>query len=814
MKLYNTLTRQKEEVRPLEPGHVRLYSCGPTVYRFIHIGNLRTFTMSDWIRRALVREGNFVTHVKNITDVGHMRVERLDQGEDKLIAQARKEGKSSYDIAAFYTEAFMNDERKLNILPATIFPRATQHVPEMIEIVRGLLAKGIAYEVEGNIFFDIRNYPGYGKLSGNQLDGLLEGAKDVTDHLRRNPEDFPLWKKAEPGREMAWESPWGLGFPGWHIECSAMSIKYLGEHFDIHTGGVDNIFPHHECELAQSEAYTNEPFVNIWAHAQHLLADGLKMSKSTGNSYTLADIEARGFEPLALRYFFTTAHYRSRINFTFTGLRAAQTALNRLRARILTIYQASQKQLQVESGSSPAAGKANEAFWQAIQDDLNVPKAMAVLWQILKQPDSAFSPSAKLSLLTGWDEFLGLGLAEYLQQAQLVNPEINSQEPAAGIIFTLQAQAELPGEIVQAIQSRTICRQARDWKTADIIRTALAEQGYTLRDTPTGTLVLPRRPEEDIRPISSSLAVVSQQTQPDKYDFSVNLIAQNSREDLERCITSLIEHRAGHKLELVIIDNGSTDDTLNYLLKLAKKGLKNAEGKALDPAEVGLQVIFADHNLGFAAGRNATTRTSQGRYIVWLDTSIELNGNIWDSLEASLSRPEIGLAGAYGLLTNDLRDFYESSGPNVDAVEGYLLAFRRANWPEVGPVDEKFRFYRLLDIHLSFYFLTGGYEVVVLPEVAEKLIKHPHREWYSLNEEEQRTKSKKNYDLFRARWHHGQSLLVTNGRVGAGWFSHNDTRHLGEHTHSEAELPPPGVAHSHNHQHWADHAHEHLHYHR
>lgn len=790
MKLYNTLSHEKELFRSLEPGHVRLYSCGPTVYRFIHIGNLRTFTMSDWLRRALLREGYKVTHVKNITDVGHMRVERLDQGEDKLIAQARKEGKSSYDIAAFYTEAFMSDERKLNILPATIFPRATQHIPEMVEIVRGLVAKGIAYEVEGNIFFDIHNYPAYGKLSGNQLEGLLEGAKDVTDRLRRHPEDFPLWKQAEPGREMAWESPWGLGFPGWHIECSAMSMKYLGEHFDIHTGGVDNIFPHHECELAQSEAYTGESFVNIWVHAQHLLADGLKMSKSTGNSYTLADIEARGFEPLALRYFFTTAHYRSRINFTFTALRAAETSLRRLRARAATL--AAQVGLEPVYIPDGHAGLWTAKFWTAINDDLNVPQAMAVLWQMLKQPAESVSPAAKLSLLFEWDEFLGLGLREYLQSYQPVSSEA--------------ALANWPAEIAQAVREREICRLARDWKTADIIRAALSEKGYTLRDTKEGPQVLARRLEDEIQPISSSSAVANNLNKPPLYDFSVSLIAHNSREDSERCIQSLLRHRAGRKIELLIIDNGSTDDTLPYLLNLAKKGLP-------DEPEVTLQVIFADHNLGFAAGRNATTRLAQGRYVVWLDTSIELNGDIWQDLETALAQPQIGLVGPYGLVTSDLRDFYESSGPNVDAIEGYLMAFRRENWLEVGPVDEKFRFYRLMDIHLSFYFLTGSYEVVVLPEVAAKLLKHPHREWYSLSEEEQRTKSKKNYDLFRTRWHHGQTLLVTNGRVGAGWLSHDDARHLGDHSHAPEELPPPGVPHVHNHQHWADHAHAHPHYH-
>ena len=337
LKLYNTLTRRVEPFAPIEPGIVKLYSCGPTVYRYIHIGNLRTFLMADWLRRTLTYQGLAVRHVKNITDVGHMRVEMLDRGEDKLIAQARKEGKTSAEIAAFYTAAFLEDERRLNILPAHVFPKATEHIPEMIAIVAELERKGLAYAAGGNVFFDVRRFPDYGKLSGNQLAGMIQGVRDMADANRRNPEDFPLWKLAEPGREMAWDSPWGRGFPGWHIECSAMAIKHLGRHFDIHTGGVDNLFPHHEDEIAQSEGYTGEKFVNYWLHAQHLLADGQKMAKSTGNAYTRADVEARGFEPLALRYLFATVHYRSRLNFTFSALRAAQIALHRLRGQALRL---------------------------------------------------------------------------------------------------------------------------------------------------------------------------------------------------------------------------------------------------------------------------------------------------------------------------------------------------------------------------------------------------------------------------------------------------------------------------------------------
>src|SRR5215216_6250610 len=402
LKLYNTLTRRVEPFEPIEPGRVKIYSCGPTVYRYIHIGNLRTFLMADWLRRTLTYQGFEVRHVKNITDVGHMRMEMLDRGEDKLIAQARKEGKSSAEIAAFYTEAFLEDERQLNILPAHVFPKATEHIPEMIAIVAALERKGLAYAAGGNVFFDVRRFPAYGKLSGNQLAGMLQGVRDMADANRRNPEDFPLWKLAEPGREMAWDSPWGRGFPGWHIECSAMAIKHLGEHFDIHTGGVDNLFPHHEDEIAQSEGYTGHTFVNYWLHAQHLLADGQKMSKSTGNAYTRADIEARGFEPMALRLLFATVHYRSRLNFTFSALRAAQVALARLRGQALRLAADEGRRTQDERATDerslmtgdrrpgldsqpPTSDNWHQWFVDALEDDLNLPRAIGLVWNMLRR---------------------------------------------------------------------------------------------------------------------------------------------------------------------------------------------------------------------------------------------------------------------------------------------------------------------------------------------------------------------------------------------------------------------------------------------
>ncbi len=796
MKIYNTLTRRVEEIVSLEANTIKMYSCGPTVYRYIHIGNLRTFTMADWIRRAFQYRGYSVLHVKNITDVGHMRQEMVDRGEDKMLAQARKEGKTSLEIAQFYTDAFHEDEAKLNILPATIFPRATQHVPEMITIIEGLLAKSIAYEVNGYIYYDIKRFPGYGKLSGNQLENMLAGVREGVDRDRHNPEDFPLWKPAEPDREMAWDSPWGRGFPGWHIECSAMSMKYLGEHFDLHTGGVDNIFPHHEDEIAQSEGFTGERFVNYWVHAQHLLADGQKMAKSTGNAYTCSEIEARGFDPMALRYFYTTALYRSRLNFTFRALQAAQTSLERLRDIAYQLYTVADRE-RVFTEETVSDSPWRDAFLREVENDLNIPRAMAVVWGMLRSNE--YDATTRVRLLLDADRILGFDLERYLQSDR---PQ-KKLDPQTYL-------ASVPTEIAGQVRERAGLRQHSSYPQADSVRNELHAEGYDVRDTRNGTLVLPRRPEDEFTIISSSTSVPDNTRQPDLYEFSVNLLAHNSREDLQRCIESFCHHSNQHRLELVIIDNGSTDDTLSFLQQLARNDNLNNE----DGQHIGLQVLFADHNMGFAAGRNATTRASRGHYVVLMDTSIEVTGDIWTPLVQTLQDESIGVAGPFGLVTTDLREFQEATGTDADAIEGYLMAFRRELLPEVGWIDEKFRFYRLMDIYFSFFFKAAGYRAVTTPLVAERVEKHPHREWYSLSEDEQVTKSKKNYDIFRDRWHHGESLLVANFNPQHLWRGHYHACHLeGTHTHSPNELPSAGTMHTHMHHHWLDHSHEHSHYH-
>ena len=325
LRLYNTLTKQVDEIHSIESGKIKMYTCGPTVYRYAHIGNLRTYMMADWIRRALLVQGLDVYHVKNITDVGHMRQELVEAGGDKMIMAALAEGKTIQEIAQFYADSFFQDEERVNILPAHVFPWATHHIPEMVTMVEQLVANGYAYEAGGNVYFDVPQFPKYGGLSRNFGGNLLEGVRAEADPLKRDARDFTLWKAAEPGRDVKWDSPWGEGFPGWHIECSAMAHKYLGEKFDIHTGGVDNVFPHHEDEIAQSEGTFGDTHVSYWVHGQHLLADGAKMAKSSGNVFLLDDLASRGIDPLSFRYLCMTVRYRHRMNFTFNSLKGQRT---------------------------------------------------------------------------------------------------------------------------------------------------------------------------------------------------------------------------------------------------------------------------------------------------------------------------------------------------------------------------------------------------------------------------------------------------------------------------------------------------------
>ena len=721
MRLSNTLSRSVEPVQPLEPGLVRMYSCGPTVYRHAHIGNLRTYLMADWIRRGLEVQGLSVVHVKNITDVGHMRQEMLERGEDKVIASALAEGKTPRQIADFYTEAFHRDEAKLGILPATHFPRATDHVDEMIRITERLVERGYAYEVEGNVYFSVARFPDYGRLSGNTEGDLLEGVRAEADPLKRDPRDFTLWKAAEPGRMLFWPSPWGDGFPGWHIECSAMSTKYLGERLDIHTGGVDNVFPHHEGERAQSEGAFGGPFVRTWVHGQHLLADGVKMSKSSANDYTLEDLESRCFDPMAFRYLCLTVRYRSRLNFTFSALRAAQRGLQRLRNRVWEWSALT----GTADGVDAVVEQWRQAFLDRVNDDLDMPGALALTWAMTR---SGLPDHAKLALLLEFDGILGLGLAGSVESWSV------------------------PEHISAAHARRSELRTRRDYPEADAVRRSVGEDGYVLEDAATGTRARPKsnleRRLERWPEVSSSRDVSSLLDEPDRLEFSLGIVACNYLGDVQRCINSLLTLGEKHPLEVVVVDNGSTDGTSAWL-----------EEKAGQDSRV--RVIHADHVLGEAAAKNILLKQCLGTYVVLMDTSVEATEDFLSPLAGALADDGVGVAGPWGLRTSDLRHFDEIDEGRADAIQAYCFAFRRALLPEVDLMRESFRFYRNLDLEYSFCFLERGYRLMALSSLP--LQRHEHRVWTSLSEEEREELSMVNFRRFLRRWGHRHELLVSSG---------------------------------------------------
>ena len=471
---FNTLGRQRERFEPATAGEVRIYTCGPTVYNHVHIGNLRTFLFEDLLRRALEFLGYRVTQVMNLTDV-----------DDKTIRGAQQAGVELDQYTRPYIESFFRDLDALHVERAERYPRATEHVPEMIAMIERLVAQGYAYESEGSVWFRIARLPEYGKLSGFDLEQTRQGERVATDEYgKEDVRDFVLWKGHKPG-EPAWDSPWGPGRPGWHIECSAMSMKYLGATFDIHCGGVDNIFPHHENEIAQSEAANGVPFVRFWLHAEHLIVDGEKMSKSLGNQYTLAELLERGVSARALRYLFLSVHYRQKLNFTFESLAAAEAALRRVDEMRFRLAHASTR--TDASGIDSVALALRDEFARALADDLNVSEALAALFGFVKTVNRRIeagdllpSDSARITAaLTEVDRVLGV----LDPQAW---PAASGLQAAAGVE---EIAPHVLGEeaIQQKIEERRQARARRDFSAADRIRRELEESGVVLEDTPQGT---------------------------------------------------------------------------------------------------------------------------------------------------------------------------------------------------------------------------------------------------------------------------------------------------------------------------------------
>src|SRR2546421_2389138 len=662
VRLYNTAARNVEAAPLDREREVRIYTCGPTVYRSVHLGNLRSYLLADWLKRLLVCNGFQVRHVKNITDVGHMRQELLDRGEDKLIAEALRAGLTPGDIARRYTEEFFADEARVNILAADVFPRATDHVGRMISIVAALASAGHAYERNGNVYFRVNSFSGYGELGGSvSREGLRKGVRAEADPLKEDPRDFALWKAAEPSRtELVWPSPWGRGFPGWHIECTAMSTEHLGPQIDVHTGGVDNIFPHHEDERAQSEAFTGlAPFARVWLHGQHLLADGLKMAKSTGNAYTLTDLLRLEFEPIAFRYLCLTTHYRARLNFTFTSLRAAQSGLRRLRLHVA-------RWGPPAPSLSPEAEACRQRFWALACSDLALPRCLALVWS-LARGELRYLPNAdKAALARDFDRLLGLDL---------------------GVA---------PG----------------------------------------------RRPADPLRgAVSSSAGVPDGAHEPDRCGLSVVVVVQPDDEEaaVRRCVTGVLASSAGLDLEVVLVDATGSPQAHASLASLAAQDAR-------------VRLGWIDHDPGAAAARNLGLRASRGTSVALLDPSVELVGSPWAALLSLLEDASIGAVGPFGLLTADMRHFHEVEDPpageaiEVDALQNYLMVVRRADLQRIGPLDEHYRYYRILDLDLSYGIRDRVGRVVNVGGLP--LVRHRHALREALSEGDREERSRKNFGRF------------------------------------------------------------------
>ena len=455
LKLYNTLSRQKEVFKPIDEKTVRIYTCGPTVYYFAHVGNLRSYLFMDNLRRVLKYNNYELKHAMNITDVGHL-VSDADEGEDKMMKAARRENKNPYEIAEFYMNRFLEDLEKLNISRPEIICRATEHIKDMEEYVQKIIENGYAYETKDTIYFDTSKLDKYGVLSNIKIDEQKAGARVEFDNEKRNVTDFALWIKAPENHIMKWDTFWGKCYPGWHIECSAMSRKYLGELFDIHTGGIDHIPIHHENEIAQSKGYSGHIPANWWMHCEFLLVDGGKMSKSLNNIYTLEDLKNKGFSPLDYKMFTFTSHYRNKLNFTWDSLEAAKIALSRLKDGY-------QKHTEgTEDVSDAVIDEYEVKFHEAINDDLNMPQAMSVVWDVVKNPVK----SKKFAeLLRKFDQVLGLKIDE-------------------------KEEIELPKEIEDIIEERKQARADKDWAKSDELRDKLFDLGYVVKDTKNGMEVI------------------------------------------------------------------------------------------------------------------------------------------------------------------------------------------------------------------------------------------------------------------------------------------------------------------------------------
>lgn len=486
LRLFNTMGRKMEDFKPITEGKVGFYGCGPTVYNYAHIGNLRAYVFLDTLDRTLRFLGYDINHVMNVTDIGHLSGD-ADDGEDKMLKTAKERGQSVLEIADFYTKAFFNDIDRLNIKRPTTVCKATEHVEEMIALIKRIEENGHTYMAGGNLYFDVSTFPKYGELANLNLDDLKAGARIDVDENKRNPYDFVLWftKSKFENQALTWDSPWGRGYPGWHIECSAMSMKYLGESFDIHTGGIDHIPIHHTNEIAQSEGATGKKWVNYWLHNEFLVIaktkdgeEGGKMSKSSGNFLTLQTLVDKGYDPLDYRFFLLGAHYRSQVAFSFDAMDSAKNARKALVSRVAKVlaedkdFTYTETEILSKNDWSEAASKVIAAFIKAMEDDLSTPKALSELQVAIKNPE--IQASEKLALIAKLDCVLGLDL--------IAKAKENLAAPAE------TGNANSDPEIDALVVERNEAKKAKNWARADEIRNILKEKGIVLVDTPEGTI--------------------------------------------------------------------------------------------------------------------------------------------------------------------------------------------------------------------------------------------------------------------------------------------------------------------------------------
>ena len=466
--LYNTRTRTVDVFSPIVPGQVKLYCCGPTVYNYQHIGNLRTYIFEDILVRVLRYAGYEVTHVMNITDVGHL-VSDADEGEDKMAVAAKREGRSSLEIAKFYTDIFFSHCQQLNILKPSVVCNATDHISQMIEVIEKLFAKGYAYLSGGNVYFDVEKFPKYGELALLDLQKLKAGARIDVDQKKRSPFDFVLWftKSKFENQELLWPSPWGMGYPGWHIECSAMAMHYLGSEIDIHCGGIDHIPVHHTNEIAQSECASGKCFAHFWMHGGFLTTGKDKMSKSTGGFLTLDKLNNEGFDPLSYRYLCLTAVYRRELSWSDDAIQSAANAYRRIKSRVIRIKEELQSEKSNGENSSEEASNHLRSFEEAIYSDLNMPRALATLHSIVDS--QTMGPNEKKNILVRMDQVLGLGIERMLGE-----------------------ETAIPEEVLELNKERNLARAEKRWQDADLIRSKIAELGFEVMDTNSGGHLKPK----------------------------------------------------------------------------------------------------------------------------------------------------------------------------------------------------------------------------------------------------------------------------------------------------------------------------------